>query len=75
LQHLNSPAMWSVFQLQDLLGMSEALRRENPHEERINIPADPNHYWNFRMHITLESLLKEKQFNEELRGYLEHAGR
>lgn len=75
LQHLNSPAMWSVFQLQDLLGMSEALRRENPHEERINIPADPNHYWNFRMHITLEDLLKEKDYNEELRGYIEHAGR
>jgi 4-alpha-glucanotransferase len=75
LQHLNSPAMWSVFQLQDLLGMSEAFRRENPHEERINIPADPNHYWNFRMHLTLEDLLKEKSYNEELRGYIEHAGR
>ncbi|TMI62857.1 MAG: 4-alpha-glucanotransferase [Bacteroidetes bacterium] len=75
LQHLNSPAMWSIFQLQDLLGMSEDLRRENPHEERINIPADPNHYWNFRMHITLEDLLKEKEFNEELRGYIEHSGR
>jgi 4-alpha-glucanotransferase len=75
LQHLNSPAMWSVFQLQDLLGMTEVLRRENPHEERINIPADPNHYWNFRMHLTLEELLKQKNFNAELRGYIEHAGR
>jgi 4-alpha-glucanotransferase len=75
LQHLNSPAMWSVFQLQDILGMSESLRRENPHEERINIPADSNHYWNFRMHLTLEELLKQKEFNEELRGYIDHAGR
>lgn len=75
LQHLNSPAMWSVFQIQDLLGMSEKLRREDPHAERINIPADPNHYWNYRMHITMEDLLKEKDFTEELRGYIEHAGR
>ena len=29
LQHLASPAMWSIFQLQDLLGMDEHLRREN----------------------------------------------
>lgn len=75
LQHLYSPAMWSIFQLQDLLGMSEALRREKPEEERINIPADPNHYWRYRMHITLEQLLKEKDFNEELKGYLKNSGR
>jgi hypothetical protein len=61
LQHLYSPAMWSIFQLQDLLGMSETLRRQDPHEERINIPADPNHYWKYRMHLSLEQLIKEKQ--------------
>jgi 4-alpha-glucanotransferase len=75
LQHLNSPAMWSVFQLQDLLGMSEVLRRENPLEERINIPANPKHYWRYRMHITLEDLLKEKAFNLELKSYVEASGR
>ncbi|HEY0039175.1 MAG TPA: 4-alpha-glucanotransferase, partial [Flavisolibacter sp.] len=51
LQHLYSPAMWAIFQLQDILGMSDTLRRENPHEERINQPANPTHYWNYRMHI------------------------
>lgn len=70
LQHLYSPAMWSVFQLQDILGMSEKLRRENPKEERINDPANPNHYWNYRMHIGLEQLIKEKDFNKELRDYV-----
>jgi 4-alpha-glucanotransferase len=75
LQHLHSPAMWSIFQLQDLLGMSETLRRENPHEERINVPAIPKHYWRYRMHITLEQLLKEKEFNEELKEQLIEAGR
>lgn len=75
LQHLYSPAMWSIFQLQDILGMSETLRRENPQDERINNPANPKHYWQYRMHISLEDLLKEKEFNEELKGYVEHSGR
>lgn len=75
LQHMYSPAMWAVFQWQDIMGMSETLRRENPAEERINIPANSRHYWRYRMHISLEDLLKEKEFNEELRGYVENSGR
>ncbi|HKB44118.1 MAG TPA: 4-alpha-glucanotransferase, partial [Chitinophagaceae bacterium] len=75
LQHLYSPAMWSIFQLQDILGMSETLRRENPHEERINNPANPKNYWRYRMHISLEDLVKQKEFNEELNGYVLHSGR
>ena len=75
LQHLYSPAMWSVFQLQDILGMSDTLRRQNPHEERINNPANPNYYWRYRIHISLEDLIKQKEFNEELKGYIVHSGR
>jgi len=75
LQHLYSPAMWSIFQLQDLLGMSEKLRRQDPHEERINQPANPTHYWNYRMHVSLEQLIKEKEFNDELKDYIRNSGR
>ena len=75
MQHLHSPAMWVVFQLQDILGMNERIRRANPQEERINIPAHPKHYWKYRMHLTLEDLLKEKEFNEELKGYVAASGR
>lgn len=75
LQHLYSPAMWSIFMMQDLLGMSETLRRENPQEERINNPANSKHYWQYRMHISLEDLIKESEFNEELKGYVIHSGR
>jgi 4-alpha-glucanotransferase len=75
LQHLYSPAMWSVFQLQDLLGMDELLRRKDTHEERINIPANPKHYWRYRMHINLEDLLKLGSFNKELKGYVHASGR
>jgi 4-alpha-glucanotransferase len=75
LQHLYCPAMWGIFQLQDLLGMSETIRREKPQEERINIPSNPKHYWKYRMHLTIEELLKQKAFNEELKGYVVHSGR
>lgn len=75
LQHLYSPAMWSIFQLQDILGMSETLRREKPEDERINNPAVPKHYWRYRMHLSLEDLLKQKEFNAELKEYVEKAGR
>ncbi len=74
-QHLYSPAMWVVFQIQELLGISEKLRRENPNEERINIPANSKHYWRYRMHISLEDLMKEDEFNSEIKGYVEASGR
>ena len=75
LQHLYSPAMWSVFQLQDLMGMNAGIRREDPNEERINNPAEADHYWNYRMHINLEDLLNENEFNAELKKYIEESGR
>jgi 4-alpha-glucanotransferase len=75
LQHLYSPAMWSIFQLQDLMGMNAEVRMEDPNEERINIPAEAEHYWNYRMHINLEDLAKETKFNEELKGYIAASGR
>lgn len=75
LQHLYSPAMWSIFMLQDLLGMDEKLRRENPQDERINIPAVSNHYWKYRMHIPLEQLIREKEFNVDLHNQVTDSGR
>ncbi|MEO7960145.1 MAG: 4-alpha-glucanotransferase, partial [Ginsengibacter sp.] len=75
LQHLYSPAMWCIFQLQDLFGMSASLRVENPHNERINIPSEAHHYWRYRMHISLEDLLKEKDFNNEIMKYVVESGR
>ena len=68
-------ASWAIFQLQDLMGMSEQFRRENPHDERINIPAIPHYYWRYRMHLTLEELTKEKDFNHALREEVTASGR
>lgn len=75
LQHLYSPAMWSVFQLQDLMGIDATIRREDPNAERINNPAESEHYWNYRMHMNLEDLLKEDNFNEELKKSIAESGR
>lgn len=74
-QHLHAPSMWAIFQLQDLLGMDGGLRRENPHDERINIPANPKHYWRYRMHLNLEDLQKAAGFNAELREMVQVSGR
>jgi 4-alpha-glucanotransferase len=75
MQHLYSPAMWSIFQWQDLMGMNEELRRAIPQEERINVPAIPEYYWRYRMHMTLEDLLKEKSLNHHLKEMVTNSGR
>jgi 4-alpha-glucanotransferase len=67
--------MWSIFQLQDILGISETLRQEDVNIERINDPADPDHYWRYRMHLDLEELIKHKDFSEELKNYITSNGR
>jgi len=75
LQHLASPAMWSIFLLQDLLGMDEHLRRADPDAERINVPSNPRNYWRYRMHLSLETLIESDAFNAELKSCLESNGR
>ncbi len=74
-QHLTSPSMLSVFQLQDLMGIQSSTRRENPLDDRINEPSNPNHYWCYRMHIKLEDLIKQKDFNETLGSMIKESGR
>ena len=74
-QHLYSPAMWAIFQLQDFMGIDETLRRSDPNEERINVPANPKHYWRYRMHINLEQLIEEEQFNQEWFHLIQSSGR
>ncbi|MBD2713973.1 4-alpha-glucanotransferase [Microvirga sp. STR05] len=65
-QHLHSPAMWAIFPLQDLLATDASLRRTDPHEEQINVPANPTHFWKYRLHIPLEKLLEQSVFSNEI---------
>lgn len=73
--HMHSPAMWAIFPLQDLVGMDGAIRRESPREERINVPADPNHYWQYRMHLNIEDLNKEDALTGLIRELVVESGR
>lgn len=66
-QHAHASAMWVIFPLQDWLSMDKKLRNPDAEAERVNIPANPEHYWRYRMHISLDKLLKEDAFNENVR--------
>ena len=74
-QHLDSPAMLTVLPLQDWLSMDPELRRADPNAERINIPADPHHYWRYRMHLTIEQLSAAADFNSTLSEMIRISGR
>jgi 4-alpha-glucanotransferase len=74
-QHLESPAMWSIFQLQDLLGMEGAMRRADTDAERINVPAIPNYYWRYRIHLTLDALIASEDFNRAVKDMVGKSGR
>ena len=67
--------MWAVFLIQDIMAMDAGIRRENPADERINVPANPDHHWDYRMHVTLESLLEYKPLIDELKTLIKESGR
>lgn len=74
-QHLKSPAMLTILPWQDWVAMDGKLRRENPNEERINVPANSRHYWRYRMHMTLEELLAADDMNAMIRRKIAESGR
>jgi 4-alpha-glucanotransferase len=74
-KHMQSPAMLCIFLMQDILALNPILRLENPNDERINVPSNPDHVWNYRMHITLEKLIQQSEFNEALKAMAKQNGR
>ena len=73
--HLQSPAMWCVFLLQDLMSVDGKIRRPIPAEERINDPANPNQVWNYRMHLTIEELMQAEKLNLQIKKMIKDTGR
>lgn len=61
-----SPSMLCILPLQDWLSIDGGLRRRNPADEQINVPANPRHYWRYRMHLTVEQLKNESAFNSSV---------
>ena len=74
-RHLTSPSMLCLLSLQDWLAIDEKLRLPDANAERINIPANPRHYWRYRMHLTIEQLLKSDDFNETVKTLVKQSGR
>ena len=66
-QHMYSPAMWTILPLQDWLAIDGDVRVKDQFSDRINVPADPRHFWNYRMHISLEQLMQEKKLNDKIK--------
>ena len=73
--HLNSGSMLAIFPLQDWMSMDGDLRNPDPNAERINDPADPDNKWRWRMHVSIEDLLKNDEFNGEVAGLIAGSGR
>ena len=66
-QHMYSPAMWTILPLQDWLAIDGKVRNPDQHAERINVPSNPRQIWNYRMHLSLEQLMKCDQLNAKIR--------
>ena len=67
--------MLCILALQDWLAIDERLRLPDANAERINIPADPHHYWHYRMHLNIDDLLADKGYNDTIKEMLANGGR
>ena len=74
-QHLYSPSLLAILAFQDWLSMDADIRYPDANAERINVPANPRHYWRYRMHLTIEELMKSKNFNEKLTSMINETRR
>lgn len=74
-RHLTSPSMLCILSIQDWLATDEALRLPDANAERINIPANPKHYWRYRMHLNIEDLSADKRFVQNITEMISQSGR
>lgn len=63
---LTCPSMLCILSLQDWFAFDEKLRLPDADAERINIPAN-RHYWRYRMHINIEDLIADKEYNDAIK--------
>jgi 4-alpha-glucanotransferase len=74
-RHLTSPSMLCLLSFQDWISIDDGLRLPDENAERINIPANPRHYWRYRMHLTIEQLLAADDLNNEISTLIIQSGR
>lgn len=75
LKHLLGNSMLCILSLQDWLSINEEVRYPDADAERINVPANPRHYWRYRMHITIEDLMQCTTLNDRIRDMIGKSGR
>lgn len=75
LKHLLGNSMLCILSLQDWLSINEEVRYPDADAERINVPANPRHYWRYRMHITIEDLMQCTALNDRIRDMIGKSGR
>lgn len=55
---LDSPACWNIFPMQDLLDRDESNWSADPKDDQINVPADAENHWKFRLKLSIEELIR-----------------
>ena len=74
-RQLTSPSMLCILSIQDWMAIDETLRLADADAERINIPANPKHYWRYRMHVSIEDLMANTSFTENVKELVIQSGR
>ncbi|MBO5232796.1 MAG: 4-alpha-glucanotransferase [Prevotella sp.] len=74
-RNLQSASMLCVLSLQDWLAISDELRLPDAAAERINIPANPRHYWRYRMHLNISDMMKNQRFCDDIAEMITQSGR
>ncbi|MCD1118827.1 4-alpha-glucanotransferase [Chryseobacterium turcicum] len=74
-QHLYNDAMLAIFPIQEFFAMDENLVNPKIDNERINNPAVFPHYWRYRMHINIENLTDNLEFNQNISNWIHESGR
>ena len=72
---LYSQSMLCIMSLQDWMAIDGKWRSPHVEEERINVPANPKHYWRYRMHLSIEELMKAESLNNKIKELVEMTGR
>ena len=73
--HLNSPSCLCVLSLQDWLSVDENIRLADANKERINVPANPRHYWRYRLHLNIDELLQNQDYINKVQRMVEEGNR
>ena len=66
---------FAIFSIQDIIGMSNTLPQRDAEEETINVPSNPEHYWRYRMHVSVSELAQDDELTSVLRAMIGASGR